>query len=271
MLLWMRRAGCDCIQYGIESGSTAILKTLGKRITGEQIVRAAESTRRAGIRLSIYLMTGIPGETEQDLGETLTLLGALRADDGQVSPLAYYPGTRLFNEAVERGDTPADLFERSPEEALYARSDPFVISSTQTLLKTIEKHAPDNFSRKRDLTAARRRTGYCHAGNVATGELLAEQGDYTGAEKQFREIVHQEPDNPWGWLLLGELWWETERPVEALEAFRRLAELVPAHLPAWEALAELNRVTGDRIETRRCRERTRELTVMNRKTAGSMP
>ena len=103
MLLWMRRAGCDCIQYGVESGSPALLKTLGKRTTPEQAVQAAELTRRVGIRLSIYLITGMPGETEQELRETLSHLEAVKADDGQVSPLAYYPGTRLFEEAVTSG------------------------------------------------------------------------------------------------------------------------------------------------------------------------
>ena len=260
MLLWMRRAGCDCIQYGVESGSTPILSALGKRITPEQIVRASEATRKVGIRLSIYLMTGIPGETEQELRETLTLLETLKADDGQVSPLAYYPGTRLFAAAVERGGVPADLFERSPEEALYVRNDPFVVSATRRLLRKIGDLSPNNFSGKRESVRARRLAGYCHTGNVTAGELLADGGDFTGAEKLYREIVSLEPDNPWGWLLLGELYRETGRSAEAQAAFRRLAELIPAHLPAWEALADLYRVTGDQAEALRGRERVKVLT-----------
>jgi radical SAM superfamily enzyme YgiQ (UPF0313 family) len=260
MLLWMRRAGCDCIQYGIESGSLTVLAKLGKRITPEQILRAAAATRRVGIRLSIYLMTGIPGETEVELRETLKLLETIQADDGQVSPLAYYPGTRLFDEAVERGEISSDLFERSPAEALYVRSDSFVKTATRKLLGKIEHLAAQRISGARELAAVRRVTDYCHAGNVTAGERLLETGDLTGAEKQYREVVSQEPDNPWGWLLLGELWREGGRYEEAKTAFRHLAEVVPAHLPAWETLAELYRISGNRVETRRCRERVRELT-----------
>lgn len=259
MLLWMRRAGCDCIQYGVESGSPAILKALGKRITREQIVQASEATRKVGIRLSIYLMTGIHGETEVELRESLKLLESLKADDGQVSPLAYYPGTRLFDAAVERRDVPADLFERSPAEALYVRDDPFVMSATHKLLMQIEQCAPNTLSVKQNSAAARQRTGYCHASNITAGELLAETGDFTGAEKQYQEIVRHESDNPWGWLLLGELWRDTGQSGKALRAFRRLAELVPAHLPAWDALADLCRMSGDLTEARRCRERARKL------------
>ncbi len=258
MLLWMRRAGCDCIQYGVESGSPALLGILGKRITPDQIISAARMTRRVGIRLSIYLMTGIPGETGEELRETLRVLEGVKADDGQVSPLAYYPGTALHGEAVGRGELPADLFERSTEEALYVRSDPFVASATRRMLEKIKSVAPKELSQRACSPASK--AGYCHADNIAAGELLAEEGDFTGAEQQYLEITRREPDNPWGWLLLGELRQESGRRGEALNAFRRLTELVPSHLPAWEALAELLGSGGERSEARRCREAVRRLT-----------
>ncbi len=263
MLLQMRRAGCDCIQYGVESGAPALLATLGKRITPQQIVQAARMTRRVGIRLSIYLMTGLPGESERELKETLGLLEAVKADDGQVSPLAYYPGTRLFDQAVERGELSADLFERSKEEALYARNDPFVAAATRRLLRKIEAVAQgEQVGRGAAMAAIRRRTGYCHADTIAVGELLAEEGDFPGAEEQYGEVVKREPDNPWGWLLLGELCLERGQRGEARKALTRLTELVPTHLPAWEALATLS-PKGEPAEARQCREQVRLLTALN--------
>ncbi len=260
MLLRMRRAGCDCIQYGVESGSPALLKTLGKRITPQQIVQAAEITRRVGIRLSIYLMTGIPGETERELKETLRVLQGVKADDGQVSPLAYYPGTHLQKEAVRRGEIPADLFERSTEEAFYVRHDPFVATATRRMLGEIERIAQRERSRSNGLPHPNTGGGYCHAGNIAAGEHLTEAGDFVGAAEEYQEIVRREPDNPWGWLLLGELWQDTGQWREALGAFRVLTELVPTHLPAWEALVKLQGKNGERHEARRCRDQLRLLT-----------
>ena len=106
MLLSMRRAGCDCIQYGVESGSPVILAALGKRITPEQIVRASAATRRVGIRLSLYLMTGVPGETENELAESLLLLETVRADDGQVSPWRTTRGPSSSRGGYGRGRFP---------------------------------------------------------------------------------------------------------------------------------------------------------------------
>ena len=70
ILCWMKRAGCECVQFGVESGSKRVLMSLGKGITPEQVKRAALATRRVGIHFSIYLITGVPGETEEDLKET---------------------------------------------------------------------------------------------------------------------------------------------------------------------------------------------------------
>ena len=259
MLLWMRRAGCDCIQYGIESGSPVLLKSLGKRATPEQAVKAAELTCRVGIRLSIYLITGMPGETEQELRETLSHLEAVKADDGQVSPLAYYPGTRLFEEAVTSGNVPADIFERSSAEAIYVRNDSFVAAATRRLLKKIESIAATNSPGRREVAAILRVTGYCHASNIAAGEFMTAEGSYGGAERRFKEIVEREPDNPWGWLLLGELWREMNRTAESLSAYRKLAELVPAHIPAWESLAELYAVMENHREAGECRGQAAKL------------
>jgi hypothetical protein len=41
----MKRAGCECIQYGVESASVRVLKALGKGITPEQIVTAVGDQR----------------------------------------------------------------------------------------------------------------------------------------------------------------------------------------------------------------------------------
>src|SRR5207244_4272839 len=47
-LVWMRRAGCTHIQYGVESGSPRMLLRLNKGITIDQVRAAAAATRRVG-------------------------------------------------------------------------------------------------------------------------------------------------------------------------------------------------------------------------------
>lgn len=245
VLRWMKRAGCECIQFGVESGSPRILRELGKRITPEHVKKAAQTVRRAGINLSVYLITGVPGETEDDLNETLKLLDTIKAHDGQVSPLVYYPGTRLFEEGAKFGAVPVNLFEADRREAFYARSDDFVCRSTKKLLARLKQVAGKSRFVSADFRAQKISLGYCHTTNVMAGEIYESQGEWRKAEGEYREIIDREPENPWGWLMMGELHAGMGNILPARQAFERLARLVPAHAPAYSALGELCRCAGD--------------------------
>lgn len=259
MLVWMRRAGCECVQYGVESGSERILAQLGKRITPLQVRRAAKATRRAGINLSIYLITGVPGETAEDVDATLKLVNEIRPHDGQVAPLAYYPGTELFEEAVRRGTVAADLFERNHGEALYVRSDPFVARSAETLLRALTRAGRNACFTLADFAAQRELLGYCHGTNLAQGEWFEAKGNEARAEELYREIVEREPQNPWGWLALGGLFGSQGEAEFAKNAFRRVLSIVPAYVPAHLALGDLCLDSGDRNGAQRWYEAARKL------------
>ena len=108
LLGWLKRAGCECVQLGVETGSPRLLRELGKAIRPEQTIRAADAVRRVGLNLSIYLITGIPGETDLELQETLAaqIYDRVRyrvetADAGRmlVAGRAYEPRSRLDAEA----------------------------------------------------------------------------------------------------------------------------------------------------------------------------
>jgi radical SAM superfamily enzyme YgiQ (UPF0313 family) len=245
ILFWMKRAGCECIQFGVESGSVRVLRELGKRITTEQIRKAADLTRRAGMHLSLYLMTGIPGENEDDLKDTLALIEGVKASDGQVSPLVYYPGTSLIADGVASGMIQKDLFEADRREALSARSDAFVGNSVRALLKRLESVAEKNIYTGVDYQAQKKALGYCHATNIMAGELYESQGKWREAEREYREISDREPENPWGWLMTGELNARRKDFNRARQAFERLSTLVPAHAPAFSHLGDLCRQEGD--------------------------
>ncbi len=244
-LSWMKRAGCECIQFGVESGSPRVLKALGKGITSDQVKRAAQTVRRAGIQLSVYLIAGVPGETEEDLKQTLALLDAIKAHDGQVSPLAYYPGTRLFETGVSSGAVAGDVFEADRREALYARSDPFVAHEAETLLARLETVAQTSSFSEAEFLAQKKALGYCHATNVMAGEVYEAGEAWRKAEAEYREIILREPENPWGWLMLGELFAKMGKVTLARQAFESLARCVPAHAPAFSYLGELSRLAGD--------------------------
>lgn len=234
-LEWMRRAGCECVQLGVESGSPEILKLLGKRIRPEQIHSAAKLIRQAGMQLSVYLITGIPEERDTDRQQTINLIKQIQPDDLQVAPLAYYPGTALFETAVSSGKLQQDLFESSPDEAVLAERDG-QLQVRQLLSRTARYRRSCSI---KQLLAIQDTRGYSAVTAMQTGDAYAEEGNLQRAEDLYRLITTQEPDHPWGWLLLGELLEQTNQRHKAADCYKQVLQLVPRNRPAAEGLIRM--------------------------------
>ncbi|MBJ6751961.1 B12-binding domain-containing radical SAM protein [Geomonas anaerohicana] len=259
MLVAMKRAGCECIQFGVESGSPEMLKALGKKILPADVERAAAAARKVGINLSVYLITGIPGEGDQDLQQTVRLIERIRPQDGQVSPLVYYPGTELLYGAVRRHEVPADLFEKKEGEGFLVRRDPFVERSRQSMLKALQKAGEKARFTRADFAAQRQLVGYSFVTELLQAEALEQEGDWEGAVRLCRGMTRQEPDNPWGWLQMAGVQERVGDLAGATRSYQKLAQLVPNHLPAFVALGELALAQGDRAAAARHYQRALEL------------
>jgi len=233
LLVWMKRAGCECVQLGVESGAPRILDLLGKTITPFQVESAAVAIRNVGIHLSVYLISDIPGETDADRAASINLMDRIRPDDGYVSPLAYYPGTRLFYDAVADGRIDENVFQRTHTPAVYAVDKPG--RSSKKLLRSLDARRTID---SRVFKQQKRVLGYCYATNVVAGEHFSRNGNFGAAEREFREIIEREPDNPWGWFLLGELLFEQGNRDRAAECYRRVLGRIPCHAPSLMALAQ---------------------------------
>ncbi|SNB46345.1 radical SAM protein [Geobacter sp. DSM 9736] len=250
LLLAMKRAGCECVQLGVESGSHRLLEALGKRIAPEQVRQAASAIRRVGINLSIYLITGIPGETREDVLATSKLIEEIRPQDGQISPLVYYPGTAMFAEAVAAGTVPGDLFEKNSAAAFPVLPAEATAPRMRTLLQALESVSSASCFKAREFRQQKRFVGYSHVTNLLAGEAYEGEGREDLAEREYLEIVRQQPANPWGWLALGDLCGGSGRVAEAREAYTEVIRLVPAHAPAYRALGDLIWLSGDRSDAK---------------------
>jgi len=103
MIQAMGKSGCVGIAYGIESGNQAILDSVKKAITLEQVDRITALTKKHGIHVTGYFMLGILGDTKQTIQETLNFAERLNLDFygfGITSPI---PGTEMYSQAVEKG------------------------------------------------------------------------------------------------------------------------------------------------------------------------
>ncbi|MBU1255521.1 B12-binding domain-containing radical SAM protein [Patescibacteria group bacterium] len=70
----MAKAGCNCIGYGLESGSQKIVDRMGKGFSIEDAERVIRDTYNAGIETILGIIIGFPGETDDDFQETMNFL-----------------------------------------------------------------------------------------------------------------------------------------------------------------------------------------------------
>ena len=95
----MRRAGCEVVWIGAESGSQKILDAMEKGTTVGQIAEATRRLHAAGIKVGFFLQFGYPGETREDVERTLQMVRDCRPDDVGMSVSYPLPGTP-FHERV---------------------------------------------------------------------------------------------------------------------------------------------------------------------------
>jgi len=96
----LKRAGCAEIWMGVESGSQKILNAMDKGLRVSDIVTARYRLADENIRACYFLQFGYPGETWEDIQQTIALIRNTRPDDIGISFSYPLPGT-VFYERVE--------------------------------------------------------------------------------------------------------------------------------------------------------------------------
>jgi radical SAM superfamily enzyme YgiQ (UPF0313 family) len=103
MLKLMKKAGCESIYVGIESGSPRILKLLNKNISKDKIRQGVERIRSNGIRVLGSFILGIPSETKEEMAQTLDYALSLPLDGASFFIFTPYPRTELRDLAFQYG------------------------------------------------------------------------------------------------------------------------------------------------------------------------
>jgi len=70
----MKRAGCEWLGYGIESGSQRIVDKMNKRFSLKLAEQVLRDTHDVGIQVQANFMFGMPTEIEEDFKQTLNFL-----------------------------------------------------------------------------------------------------------------------------------------------------------------------------------------------------
>ncbi len=99
----MKRAGCEQICFGVESGSQRILDFYRKGVRVEEIVSTFAECHKVGIKPYAFLMLGAPIETRDDMEATYRLVRRIKPYNWLTSTTTPLPGNDLYEYAKKRG------------------------------------------------------------------------------------------------------------------------------------------------------------------------
>lgn len=100
----LRRSGCKVVKMGIESGNLEIRKqVLMRNIPDDYLIRQFELAHRLGLKTQAFNMIGLPGETINQMMDTVRLNARIKPYIVWLSTFIPYPGTRLYQECLAKG------------------------------------------------------------------------------------------------------------------------------------------------------------------------
>ncbi|RJU03339.1 coproporphyrinogen III oxidase [Arthrobacter frigidicola] len=98
-------AGFTRVSFGMQSAVPDVLKVLDRTHSPERVPQAVEWARRAGLKVSLDLIYGTPGESLEDWRHSLTTALSYGPDHISAYALIIEDGTKLAGR-IRRGDVP---------------------------------------------------------------------------------------------------------------------------------------------------------------------
>jgi hopanoid biosynthesis associated radical SAM protein HpnJ len=99
----MKDGGLRLLLVGYESGNQQILHNIKKGMRVEVAERFTKDCHELGIAIHGTFILGLPGETPETIQQTVKWAAKINPHTIQVSLAAPYPGTFLYDQAVENG------------------------------------------------------------------------------------------------------------------------------------------------------------------------
>jgi radical SAM superfamily enzyme YgiQ (UPF0313 family) len=130
----MKKAGCDGVAFGIESGSQEILDKMKKGISLEKAREAVRLCHEHKMTILLYFVMGLPWETEEHVKKSVEFAVDLGGDLVEFHLAVPFPGTELYEIVMRDGllvnddlagfnysRSPLRTYTLSPEQLLKLR------------------------------------------------------------------------------------------------------------------------------------------------------
>lgn len=129
LLLKMKKAGCVRIAVAPESGSQKVVyELIGKGLNLRKVTEVVKICKEIGLKVDCFFVMGIPGETKQNLRQTInyaTRLKKIGASGFNIAIATPFIGTRLHKVFTDRGYLKPDF-----DEFTMFRSESYIETET---------------------------------------------------------------------------------------------------------------------------------------------
>lgn len=113
MLDLMKKAGWKSVTVAPESGSRKTLKRMRKDLDPDIVPEVTRRIKAAGLDVRTFFLVGYPGETADDIEQTIRLIRRCKIDGLILGRFLPIPGTPIFNELVRDKEIPPDYMPPS--------------------------------------------------------------------------------------------------------------------------------------------------------------
>ena len=118
-LYWMKKAGCERINFGVESGSEIIRRNMFKYFKDEDVIKAFELTKKFKIKTIAYMIFGYKGETLRTILQSVKFYNKIKPDQIITCPARLYPGSQLYTDAKNQGLISDDYWLSDKNAPIY--------------------------------------------------------------------------------------------------------------------------------------------------------
>jgi len=118
LLRLMKKAGCEFLAYGLETGNPDMLKVIKKAISLEKARETFELTKKIGLKFAVNFIIGHQEETFERAMDSINFAKSIPADYVNFSNMIPYPGTEIFKWIEEQEKTGRARFIMPKEEFL---------------------------------------------------------------------------------------------------------------------------------------------------------
>ena len=130
---------CDHVHLPVQSGSTRLLRLMDRLYTRDEYLRRIEwlKNARRDISITTDIIVGFPGETEQDFGETVSLLDQVEYDSIFGFKYSRRPNTAALamgDQIPEEEKTRRLMIVQEKQRAIQIRRNSETIGSVQEVL-----------------------------------------------------------------------------------------------------------------------------------------